>query len=240
MSTERTGLLYEGKSKRVSETTATDRVISQFTDDATAFNGVKYAEIAGNGVMNAQLSAFFMDLLAQNAVKHHLIAVLNDTDQLCERVDVMRVVVVVRNIVAGSFARRNGIEEGQALPVPLVELFVKSDPLDDPLIGHDAAVALGLAQPWELRLATDQALLINQVLRDFWAERDVDLVDVKVEFGRTSNGMPVLVDELLPDGCRLWERGTGRKLDKDVFRRNPGDLAETYREVVRRATGGAP
>lgn len=238
MSPERTGLLYEGKSKRVYETTSADRVILQFKDDATAFNGVKHAEIAGKGVMNAQLSAFFMDLLAKNGVKHHLIEVLSDTEQLCERVDVMMVEVVVRNVVAGSFARRYGLDEGHALPGPLVEFFVKSDPLDDPLIGHDAAVALGLAQPWELRLAKDQALLINQVLRDFWAERNVDLVDFKVEFGRTTNGMLVLADEISPDGCRLWEQGTGRKLDKDVFRRDLGDLAETYREVVRRATGG--
>ncbi len=237
MSLERTGLLYEGKSKRVYETTAVNRVVLQFKDDATAFNGVKRAQIAGKGVMNSQLSAFFMDLLAKNGVKHHLIEVLNDTDQLCERVEVMMVEVVVRNIVAGSFARRYGLDEGEALPGPLVEFFLKNDLLDDPLIGHDAAVALGLAQPWELRLATDQALLINRVLRDFWAERDVDLVDFKVEFGRTSNGILVLADEISPDGCRLWERGTGRKLDKDVFRRDLGDLAETYQKVVRLAMG---
>jgi len=237
MLSEETSLLYEGKSKRVLGTEDPTRVILEFKDDATAFNGVKHAQIEGKGVLNAKLSAFFYGLLAQAGVRHHLIEVLSPTQQLCERVDVMMVEVVVRNVVAGSFARRYGREEGEALPGPLVEFFVKSDPLDDPLIGFDAAVALGLAQPWELHLAREQALVINRVLRDFWAERGVDLVDFKVEFGRTANGMLLLCDEISPDSCRLWEQGTQRKLDKDVFRRDLADLAETYKEVLERAMG---
>ena len=240
MTSDRTELLYEGKSKRVYATTDPSRVILQFKDDATAFNGVKHATIAGKGEMNAALSGFFMKMLGEAGVKHHLIKVLNETEHLCERVDVVLVEVIVRNRIAGSFAKRYGREEGESLSGPLVEYFVKSDALNDPLIGFDAAVELGLAKPWELHLMTEQARIINDVLVAFWAERGIDLVDFKVEFGRTASGMLVLADEISPDGSRLWEQGTGRKLDKDVFRRDLADLAETYREVVRRAIGESP
>ena len=236
MASDRTSLLYEGKSKRVYATTDPERVILEFKDDATAFNGVKHATIAGKGVMNGTLSALFMHQLGQAGVRHHLVEVLSETEHLCRRVNIVPVEVVVRNRVAGSLHKRYGRPEGGMLSRPLVEFFVKSDELNDPLIGFDAAVELGFAHAWELHFMREQALLVNQVLSSFWSTRGVDLIDFKVEFGRTPDGALVLADEISPDGCRMWEQGTGRKLDKDVFRRDLGDLAETYREVVRRAT----
>jgi len=228
--------VYDGKAKEVWSTDDPDRVVLRFKDSATAFNGVKKAEIDGKGALNAKMTVELFARVQERGVRTHLIEVLSPTDLLCHRVEIVPVEVVVRSVVAGSFAKRYGLEEGAQLSAPLVELFHKSDALDDPLVNDDAAVELGWARPWEIACMKEQALLIHEVLAEFWAGHGIQLVDAKYEFGRW-DGRIVLADELTPDGCRLWELGTGRKLDKDVFRRDLADLGDTYRELHQRVFG---
>jgi phosphoribosylaminoimidazole-succinocarboxamide synthase len=235
---ERGALLYEGKAKQVYASGDPRRVILHFKDDATAFNGVKKASIADKGRINTALTVHLFDRLAKAGIRHHLVEQLSPIDLLCERVEIVGVEVVVRNRVAGSFAKRYGLEEGTALAAPLVEFFVKSDALNDPLINEDAAVALGLAARWELAYLAHAGLQINRILQGFWNDLGIDLVDFKVEFGR-HDGRLLLADEITADGARLWEQGTGRKLDKDVFRRDLADLGDTYRDLYQRVFGAA-
>lgn len=237
MDLERRALLYEGKSKRVWETPDDHFVLIEFKDDATAFNGVKHALITDKGRINCAVSAYLFDRMAEAGVDHHMVSKVSDSEMLCNKVEVIPVEVVVRNFIAGSFSRRYGLEEGGKLPRPLVEFFYKSDELNDPLMGADVPVIMGWAKKWEMALMTEQALKVNEVMSAFWADLGIDLVDFKLEFGRTAHGAIVLADELTPDGSRLWEKGTGRKLDKDVFRRDLGDLSDTYHEVYRRVFG---
>lgn len=231
-------LLYEGKAKQVYATEVAHEIVIHYKDDATAFNGVKKAQIADKGVINCRLSAFFMEKMAAAGIPTAFIRQLNERDQLCAKVDIIPVEVVVRNVVAGGLSKRLGIEEGQRLPRPLVEHFYKSDALNDPQINEECAVLLGWAQEWELVAMRSYALRVNAELQAFWDGLGVELVDFKLEFGRV-NGAVVLADEITPDGSRLWERATGRKLDKDVFRRDLGDLSETYRELYQRVFGTA-
>jgi len=233
---ERGPLLYSGKSKRVFETSDPRRVILEFTDEATAFNAKKRATISDKGRINQALSAHLFEAVAAAGVRHHLVEVLSETEALCERVEIVPVEVVVRSTVAGSFAKRYGMEEGAPLSQPLVEWFYKSDELNDPLVGHDAIVELGWARPWELSFMREAALTTHAVIAAFWSELGVDLIDAKYEFGR-QDGRLLLADELTPDGCRLWEQGTGRRMDKDVFRRDLADLGDTYRELHQRVFG---
>lgn len=231
--------LYDGKSKRVHATTRPDRVVVEFKDDATAFNGVKHALIGDKARVNQAISAHLFGLVAERGVRHHLVEVVSETEWLCEKVEIIPVEVVVRNICAGSLAKRYGREEGEPLPWPLVEYFYKSDALNDPLLGGDVAVLFGWARRWELAYMTEQALAVNEVLRTFWDGLGVDLVDFKLEFGRTADGRILLADEITPDGSRLWEKGTRKRFDKDVFRRDLGDLGETYRELYAKVFGEA-
>lgn len=233
-------LLYQGKAKQVYATHDPARIIIHYTDGATAFNGVKKADIADKGVINCRISAFFMEKVAAAGVPVAFERNLDDRDQLCLKVDIIPVEVVIRNVVAGGLAKKLGLPEGQVLSAPLVEHFYKSDRLNDPQINESTAVVLGWAKAWELRAMHEHALRVNAVLKAFWSELNIDLVDFKLEFGRVSLGTAtavVLADEITPDGSRLWERGTGRKLDKDVFRRDLGDLSETYRELYSRVFG---
>jgi phosphoribosylaminoimidazole-succinocarboxamide synthase len=223
--------LYEGKSKTVYATEDPERVILRFKDDATAFNGVKHALIPDKARINARCSAHLLGLLGQAGVRHHLIEPIDETSHLCHRVQIIPVEVVVRNICAGSLAKRYGKEEGLRLTRPLVELFYKSDQLDDPLLCADVAVEFGWATRGELDFLRQEALSVNRVLQEFWAGFDIDLVDFKLEFGRAHDGNLLLADEITPDGSRLWERGTGKRFDKDVFRRDLGDLGDRYREL---------
>ncbi len=230
-------LLYEGKAKQVYATSDPSRVVLHFKDDATAFNGVKKASVQGKGALNCTISTHLFHAVAGPVgVDTHLIEVLGPQDQLCHKVEIIPVEVVVRNVVAGSFAKRYGVREGTRLPRPLIEFFYKSDPLDDPLVNDDAAILLGWARPWELAWMREAAIALTTGLDTFWGEFDIDLIDIKYEFGRVG-GRLVLADELTPDGCRLWERGTGRKFDKDVFRRDLADLGETYRALHERVFG---
>ncbi|MEQ1500601.1 MAG: phosphoribosylaminoimidazolesuccinocarboxamide synthase [Myxococcota bacterium] len=233
---QRGSLLYEGKSKQVFATDDPDRVILRFTDHATAFNAKKKADVADKGRINRAISSHLFRVVEAAGVAHHVIAPLSDTELLCHRVEIVPVEVVVRNRAAGGFTKRYGVAEGTVFAEPLVELFYKSDALDDPLVVDDAAVLLGWAKRWELAFLRETALQVNRVLVAFWADHGIDLVDAKYEFGR-SNGRLLLADELTPDGARLWEVGTGRRLDKDVFRRDLGDLGDTYRALLAKLTG---
>jgi phosphoribosylaminoimidazole-succinocarboxamide synthase len=232
----RGALLYEGKSKDVFATDDPSRVVLRFSDRATAFNALKKAEVADKGRINCALTVHLLERVGAAGVRHHFVERLSDTEVLCERVDIVPLEVVVRDRVAGSLAKRYGIEEGQRLSAPLVELFVKSDALGDPLITDDAAVTLGYAKRWEVAFLREQGLAVHAVLRAFWADLGIELVDAKYEFGR-KDGALLLADELTPDGARLWDAKTGQKLDKDVFRRDLGDLGDTYRALAARVFG---
>ena len=231
-------LVYEGKAKQIYATDDPSRIVMHYKDDATAFNGVKKAQIADKGEINCRLSTFFMEMMARTGIPSAFIEQIGPRDQLCHAVEIIPVEVVVRNVVAGSLAKRLGVAEGGRLARPLVEHFYKSDALNDPQINEEGAILMGFAAGWELAAMREYALGVNDTLRAFWDELGVELVDFKLEFGR-HGGRVVLADEISPDGSRLWERATGRKLDKDVFRRDLGDLSDTYRELYQRVFGEA-
>lgn len=230
--------LYVGKAKQVFAAEAPDQVRIVFTDGATAFNGVKRASFADKGAVNARISAHLMGLVEAAGVPTHLISALGPGEHLCHRVEIIPVEVVVRNRAAGGICKRFGLDEGAALPRPLVELFYKSDALGDPPCADEHALLFGWAKAWELAYLRHAALEVNAVLSAFWEGLGVELIDFKLEFGRAAGGRILLADEITPDGSRLWERGTGRRLDKDVFRRDLGDLGEAYRELAQRVFGG--
>lgn len=232
----RGALLYEGKAKQVYATNDPDRIVIHYKDDATAFNGVKKASIRDKGEINARISAFLMERVRAAGVPVAFERTLSPREQLCRKVEIIPVEVVIRNVIAGGYAKKLGLPEGGRLPRPLIEHFYKSDALNDPQINEETAELMGWARPWELACMRDQALTVNRVLMEFWGSLNIDLVDFKLEFGRAGDAV-LLADEITPDGSRLWERGTGRKLDKDVFRRDLGDLSETYRELARRVFG---
>ena len=237
---ERAELLYEGKAKQVYATTYPDLVWVHFKDSATAFDGVKKAQIADKGVVNAGLSAHLLGVAEAAGVPTHLVAQVGPRDHLCRKVEIIPVEVVIRNVAAGSLVKRFGLETGAVLAAPLVELFHKSDALHDPPCGDEHALLFGWAEAWELAYLRAAALRVNAALTHFWGDLGVTLVDFKLEFGRVAPGHIVLADEITPDGSRLWEQGTQRKLDKDVFRWDLGDLSETYRELYARVFGHAP
>jgi phosphoribosylaminoimidazole-succinocarboxamide synthase len=238
MDVTRGALVYEGKAKQVYEVVGDpSHIVVHFKDDATAFNGGKRASVAGKGVVNARFSAFFMERLAAEGVPVAFVRTLGPREELCRRVTILPVEVVVRNVVAGSLARRLGLPEGTPLAHPVVEHFYKSDALNDPPINEDVATALGYGTREELATMRALALRVNAHLQAFWTRLGITLVDFKVEFGRDADGVVRLADEISPDGSRLWETATGRKLDKDVFRRDLGDLGATYRELLERVFG---
>jgi phosphoribosylaminoimidazole-succinocarboxamide synthase len=230
---EAKALLYTGKSKEVWSTDDPDRVVLRFLDRATAFNAKKVATVADKGRINCAITAHLFRLVAARGVTHHFHRELGPTELLCDRVEIVPIEVVVRNRAAGGLCKRYGVAEGTALAEPLVEYFYKSDALDDPLVSEDTAVALGFAKRWELAFLRESALEVNRVLQEFWTGLGVELVDAKYEYGRR-DGRLVLADELTPDGARLWDRATGQRLDKDVFRRDLGDLGDTYRALFAR------
>ena len=237
-------LLREGKSKQLflalNEDGSVDRkrVVLHYKDDATAFNGVKFDVVKDKGTVNAAISWHLTRLLEEEGgIRTHLIRKLSTVEHLCHNVEIIPVEVVVRNLVAGSAAKRFGRIEGEVLVEPMVEYFYKSTPLNDPHIGEVHALAFGWAERWELEFMKSSALAINEILRGYWSGWDLDLVDFKIEFGRSLSGTILLADEISPDACRLWEKGTRRKFDKDVFRRDLADLGDTYRELYARIFG---
>ena len=226
--------LYEGKAKKVFATDDPELLIVRYKDDATAFNGVKRGTIEGKGVINNRMSNYLMRYLERADIPTHFVRELSERETLVKRVEIVPLEVIVRNIAAGSFSQRYGVEEGKEFASPTVEFSYKNDALGDPLINTDGALALGLADRTELALIRQYALRINQELRKLWRSCGVTLVDFKLEFGRLRDGTIVLADEISPDTCRLWDTATGEKLDKDRFRRDLGGVEDAYREILRR------
>jgi phosphoribosylaminoimidazole-succinocarboxamide synthase len=226
-------MFYEGKAKKLYSTSDPDLVIQYFKDDATAFNAKKRGTIENKGVMNNRMSELFFTLLEKNGIRTHFVRRLNDREMLCKRLQIIPCETVVRNIVAGSMAKRLGIEEGRDLKRPVVEYYYKSDELDDPLIYPEHAIEFGWATEAEIAAIKSMALKVNDVLRNFLDERGVILVDFKLEFGR-HRGAILLGDEICPDTCRFWDKATRQKLDKDRFRRDLGGVEEAYHEMLRR------
>ena len=226
--------LYEGKAKRVYETEDPNLLIVSYKDDATAFNGLKKGTIEGKGVINNQMSNRLMMRLAKAGVPNHFVEELNERDTLVRRVQIVPLEVIVRNIAAGSFSKRYGVDEGVVFDKPTVEYSYKNDALGDPLLNTSHALALGAATEEEIETIHRYALKVNEFLKAFWLECGVILVDFKLEFGRTADGEIILADEISPDTCRLWDAKTHEKLDKDRFRRDLGGVEDAYKEIMKR------
>ena len=228
--------LYEGKAKKVYATDDPNLVIVDYKDDATAFNGAKKGTITGKGVINNQMTNRFMAKLERAGIPTHFVEELSERETLVKKVSIVPLEVIIRNISAGSFAKRYGMEEGIVFDAPTIEFSYKCDELDDPLLNTHHALALKLASPEEIAVIEKYAFAVNDFLKDFWSSCGVTLVDFKLEFGRLHDGTIVLADEISPDTCRLWDSKTGEKLDKDRFRRDLGGVEDAYAEVMRRMT----
>ena len=231
---EKREMLYEGKAKRVYATEDPELLIVSYKDDATAFNGLKKGTIAGKGVINNEMSNRLMQRLEKAGVPTHFVEELSERETLVKRVQIVPLEVIIRNIAAGSFSKRYGVEEGVVFSQPTIEFSYKNDELGDPLLNTSHALALGLATQEEIDTIRRLAFQTNDLLRAFWSSCGVTLVDFKLEFGRLSDGTVILADEVSPDTCRLWDAATGEKLDKDRFRRDLGGVEDAYAEVMRR------
>jgi phosphoribosylaminoimidazole-succinocarboxamide synthase len=230
---EKRELTYEGKAKQVYRTDDPDLLIQYFKDDATAFNAKKRGTIVAKGILNNQMSETFFRLLEAEGVPTHFVKRLSEREMLVKRLEIIPVETVVRNIIAGSLAKRLGLEEGKPLPAPILEYYYKSDPLDDPMINQWHVTVLGMATAEELHTVDALAFKTNAVLRAFLERKGLLLVDMKLEFGR-HHGQILLGDEICPDTCRFWDAATRKKLDKDRFRQDLGGIEEAYHEVHRR------
>ncbi len=230
--------LYEGKAKIIYATEDPDRVIQYFKDDASAFNGIKKGTIVDKGVVNNHVSTTIFKYLEEKGVRTHLVQELNDREMLVKRLEIILVEVVMRNVVAGSLAKRMGLAEGTALKAPILEFYYKDDELGDPMINEYHIKEFGLATAEEIEILRKQGLLINELLFEFFKQRNIRLVDFKLEFGR-HQGEILLGDEISPDGCRLWHWETGEKMDKDRFRFDLGQVEEKYQEVYHLICGPA-
>ena len=226
--------LYEGKAKKVFATDDPALYIVEYKDDATAFNGLKKGTIQGKGIINNQMSNRLMAKLEKSGVPTHFVQELSERETLVKKVSIVPLEVIVRNISAGSFAKRYGVEEGIVFDTPTIEFSYKNDELGDPLLNTYHALALKLATPEEIKTIEDYSFRVNEALKAFWLTCGVTLVDFKLEFGRLSDGTIVLADEISPDTCRLWDSKTHEKLDKDRFRRDLGGVEEAYAEIMRR------
>ena len=228
--------LYEGKAKKVFATDDPEFLIVSYKDDATAFNGLKKGTIIGKGVINNRMSNLLMQRLEKAGIPTHFVKELNDRETLVKKVSIVPLEVIVRNIAAGSFSKRYGVEEGFVFETPTIEFSYKNDELGDPLMDEYHAIAMKLATEEEIETIKKYAFGINEQLKSFWAECGVILVDFKLEFGRLMDGTIVLADEISPDTSRLWDSKTGEKLDKDRFRRDLGGAEDAYAEVMKRLT----
>jgi len=231
---EKLEMLYEGKAKQIYATDKADEVIVYYKDDATAFNGEKKGQIEDKGVMNNEITSILFELLEKKGVKTHFIKKLNDREQLCKKVEIVPLEVIVRNVAAGSMAKRLGLEEGFKLKTTVFEFSYKDDELGDPLINSYHAVAIGAATFEEIDILLAMTAKINDILKEVFAEQNINLIDFKIEFGRCPDGTIVLADEISPDTCRFWDATTGEKLDKDRFRRNLGNVKDAYVEILKR------
>jgi phosphoribosylaminoimidazole-succinocarboxamide synthase len=230
-------LLYEGKAKRIFRTDDEQTVLIEYKDSATAFNGQKKADITGKGRLNNEITSLLFLKLKENGIPSHFVKRISETEQLVKRVSIIPLEVVVRNVAAGSFSKRLGIEEGKALTKPLVEFYLKNDDLGDPILTTDHIYELNLATKEEVTILKEKALKINTVLSSFFAELGINLIDFKLEFGKNHEGQILLADEISPDTCRLWDKKTNEKLDKDVFRRDLGSLTDAYETILARLGG---
>lgn len=233
---EKIEFLYEGKAKKIYATDDPDKVIVYYKDDATAGNGEKKGTIKDKGVINNELTSYLFEMLASQGVKTHFIEKLNDREQLCWKLDIVPLEVITRNIIAGSMAKRLGLEEGTIPKKMIQEFSYKDDDLGDPLINSDHAVAIGAATEEEVAEILEVTAKINQILSDAFKKEGILLVDFKIEFGRDKDGNLLLADEITPDTCRLWDAETKKKLDKDRFRRDMGGIEEAYKEILHRIT----
>ena len=231
---EKRAQLYEGKAKKVFATDDPELLIVEYKDDATAFNGLKKGTIAGKGIINNRMSNRLMSMLEKEGIPTHFVRELSQRETLVKKVSIVPLEVIVRNISAGSFAKRYGVEEGIVFEEPTIDFSYKNDALGDPLLNTRHALARKLATPAEIETIESYSLKINAALKAFWRSCGVTLVDFKLEFGRLSDGTIVLADEISPDTCRLWDSETGEKLDKDRFRRDMGGVEEAYAEIMGR------
>ena len=226
--------LYEGKAKKVFKTDDPELLIVAYKDDATAFNGLKKGTISGKGVINNKMRNLLMGMLEKKGIPTHFVKELSDRETLVKKVSIVPLEVIIRNISAGSFSKKYGVEEGIAFDEPTIEFSYKNDELGDPLLNEYHALALKLATKEEIETIKDYAFKTNEQLKAFWADCGVTLVDFKLEFGKVSDGSIVLADEISPDTCRLWDSKTHEKLDKDRFRRDMGGVEDAYSEVMNR------
>ena len=229
--------LYEGKAKKVFKTDNPDEFIIEYKDDATAGDGAKKGTIAGKGVINNEMTSILFPMIEKAGIPTHFIEKLSPTEQLVKVVTILPLEVIVRNTAAGSISQRLGIPEGTKFDEPTLEFSYKNDDYHDPLINDDHAVAMKLATREEIAQVRDMTMKLNEFLKDFFAQRGVDLIDFKVEYGKDNYGNIILADEISPDTCRFWDIETGEKLDKDRFRRDLGNVEEAYREIIRRLMG---
>ena len=232
---KKTKPMYEGKAKILWETDSPDHMVQEFKNDATAFDGTKHEVVTGKGSFNNRISSHLFRLLAEAGVRTHFVEEISDTEMIVERLDMLRVEVVVRNIAAGSLVRRLGVDEGRKFDPPIVEFYLKDDELHDPILSEEHVRALGLATPDQIDEMKERALTVNDVLGSFLREKGIDLVDFKLEFG-TKEGELVLGDEISPDTCRFHDSSSGRIMDKDRFRQDLGGFMEAYGEVLDRVS----
>ncbi len=233
---EKLDLLYVGKAKKVYSTNDPALCIFEYKDDATAFNGLKKGSFEGKGIINNQMANFIFRLLEKKGVKTHLVEEMSPRETLVKKVDIIPLEVIVRNVAAGSFSKRYGVEEGTAFKAPTLEFSYKNDELGDPLINDYQAIALGVVTRDEIDVISDIAFKVNEGLKEIFLNIGIKLIDFKIELGKTVDGEIVLADEISPDTCRLWDAETNKKLDKDRFRRDLGEFSEVYHEVWARLT----
>ena len=234
---EKKEMLYEGKAKKVYATDDPEVLLVDYKDDATAFNGEKKGTIVGKGVINNRVTNYMMQILEKEGVPTHFVKEISDRETLVKKVSIVPLEVIIRNISAGSFAKRYGVKEGIVFKEPTIEFSYKNDDLGDPLINDYHAIALGLATRDEIKTIKNMAFKVNSIMKDYFKKLNVDLVDFKLEFGKTSDGTIVLADEISPDTCRFWDCDTHEKLDKDRFRRDMGNVEDAYKEMMKRILG---
>ncbi len=229
--------LYEGKAKKVYATNDPDLVIVDYKDDATAFNGEKKGTITGKGVINNKMTNFMFKMLEKEGVPTHLVEEISDRETIVKKVSIVPLEVIIRNVAAGSFSKRMGVEEGKQLLCPILEFSYKNDDLGDPFINDYYALALGIATQEDIDTISKYAFKVNEFMVKFFKGLNIDLIDFKIEFGKTSDGTIILADEISPDTCRFWDSTTHEKLDKDRFRRDMGGVEEAYQEIMKRLMG---
>ncbi len=237
MNIEKRGQLYEGKAKKVFETSDPNYLIVDYKDDATACNGLKKGTIESKGIINNKVTNYLMKMLGEKGIPTHYVEEISDRETIVKRVSIVPLEVIVRNIAAGSLSKRLGLPEGTKLAHTVLEFCYKDDALGDPMVNEYHIYAMNLATPEEVKTISDYALRVNEILAEFLSHAKIELIDFKLEFGRLPDGTIILADEISPDTCRFWDSETGEKLDKDRFRRDLGNVEGAYKEILHRLLG---